>query len=274
MSLEFLRPTRKDRIFDLAGEAGFDTADWVASARNCAVTKNPKYCYEWAFVEPGRVVILNLWWDMLKLESDGSIVHRYNFRTDAAGNVGKPTWVKRATRLDQAVQRAFDDELELRVVLNHGVKRNRGDLQARPSRVTARQLDPEPWTVTSYDPSTGAHVITRGARPRFVDQFSVAETENGEAKRVEVNGFAYARDRAVRDAALARANGRCEYCEQPGFKMANGGIYLETHHVVPLCEGGPDNVRNVAAICPNDHKRAHYAAERLAMRGELLKRIQ
>lgn len=271
MALEELRPTRKDKVFDLVEEAGFDTTDWIASARNCPVKANPKYCYEWAFVEPGKVVILNLWWDMFDQEPDGSIVHRHNFREDAAGNAGKPTWVTRATRLDQALQSAAGGT-ELRVIINDGRKRNRGEPYERPSRVKARQLDSEPWTVTSYDQITGAHVIMRGAAtPNYVDQFDVIEAE---VERIELNGTAFRRDRAVRDAALNRAKGRCEYCGEPGFEMTNGRIYLETHHVVPLSEGGSDHARNVAALCPNDHKRAHFSTERDGMRAELIRRIQ
>ena len=271
MSLESLKPTRKDKVFDLVEEAGFDTSDWIASAQNCPVKANPKYCYEWAFVEPGKVAILNLWWDMFEEMPDGSITHRHNFRADAAGNVGKPTWMKRATRLDQAVQSAFTEGLQLRVVVNDGRKRNRGDPKSRPSRVMTRQLDAEPWTVTHYNPMTGAHVIIRGRETApFVDQFDIAETE---AERVEVNGFAFKRDPAVRKAALRRANGSCEFCGEPGFEMANGQIYLETHHILPLCDGGSDHVRNVAALCPNDHRRAHYAVERAAIRTELLGRL-
>jgi 5-methylcytosine-specific restriction protein A len=37
---------------------------------------------------------------------------------------------------------------------------------------------------------------------------------------------------------------------------------LETHHVVPLSENGPDHPANVVAICPKDHRRAHYAVDR------------
>lgn len=272
MNLDALRPVRKDKVFDLVGEAGFDVSDWVASAHNCPVKANPKYCYEWAFVEPGKVVILNLWWDMFEETGDGTIVHRHNFREDAAGNIGKPTWVTRATRLDQAVQSAANGMLDLRVIINDGRKRNRGDPRARPSRVLARQLDPQPWTVSHYDPETGAHIITRGiAGPKFVDQFDVIEAE---VQRVEVKGTVYQRDRAVRYAALRRANGRCEYCGESGFVMANGRIYLETHHVVPLSEGGSDRSQNVAALCPNDHKRAHFSVERDSMREELTARLR
>jgi 5-methylcytosine-specific restriction endonuclease McrA len=104
-----------------------------------------------------------------------------------------------------------------------------------------------------------------------VDQFDVAEAE---PERVEISGSAFKRDPSVRAAALRRANGRCEYCGEDGFKMPNGGVYLETHHVVPLCEGGADNVRNVAALCPNDHKRAHFSIDRGTMRKELIERIR
>ena len=161
MSLQELRPRRKHKVFDLAQEAGFDTTDWMTSARRCAVKANPKYCYEWAFVEPGKVAILNLWWDMFDEEPDGSIVHRHNFRADAAGNAGKPTWVKRATALDEAVQQVHRKGLQLRVIINDGIRRQRGDPKSKPSRVTARQLDPHPWHVAAYDPSTGTHVLQR-----------------------------------------------------------------------------------------------------------------
>ena len=270
MKLESLRPTRKDNVFDLVESAGFDTADWIASARNCPIKANPKYCYEWAFVEPGKVAILNLWWDMFDEGADGSITHSHNFREDAADNAGKPTWVKRATRLDRAVQAVVDDGLELRVVINDGRKRNRGDPNAERSHVQKRQLDSEPWTVFSYDRASGAHVLVRGRRPQFVDQFAVCESE---VRRIEVKGFAFKRDPAVRSAALTRAGGRCEYCGERGFQMANGSIYLETHHIIPLCEGGSDDSRNVAALCPNDHKRAHFATERDDIQSTLLERV-
>lgn len=161
MSLQALRPIQKHKVFDLVSEAGFDTYDWVSSARNCAVKANPKYCYEWSFVEPGKVVILNLWWDMFTEEPGGPIVHRHNFRADASGNAGKPTWVKRATALDEAVQLAYHRDIELRVVINDGIRRRRGDPSSKPSKVTARQLDPREWRVASYDPLTGDHLLRR-----------------------------------------------------------------------------------------------------------------
>lgn len=79
----------------------------------------------------------------------------------------------------------------------------------------------------------------------------------------------YLRNRAVRDAALTRASGACELCGQRGFVTQSGTIYLETHHVQPLSEGGADSEDNVVALCPDDHRRAHYSAEAAEIRERL-----
>jgi 5-methylcytosine-specific restriction protein A len=77
----------------------------------------------------------------------------------------------------------------------------------------------------------------------------------------------------VRDKALLRAGGNCEYCGEQGFQMADGNIYLETHHIVPLSEGGKDFVTNVSALCANHHRQAHHGKNAVEMRRALLKRI-
>jgi hypothetical protein len=71
----------------------------------------------------------------------------------------------------------------------------------------------------------------------------------------------YVRDQSVRKAVLARANGKCELCGTEGFAARNGARFLETHHVISLSEQGPDKVSNVIALCPNDHRRAHFGED-------------
>lgn len=63
-------------------------------------------------------------------------------------------------------------------------------------------------------------------------------------------------------------------CGRPGFEMARGTIYLETHHVVPLALGGPDADRNVVALCADDHRRAHFAVDSDEIANRLLELIQ
>jgi predicted HNH restriction endonuclease len=51
-------------------------------------------------------------------------------------------------------------------------------------------------------------------------------------------------------------------------------MYLETHHVVPLGEGGADAEEHIAALCPNDHPEAHHGARRDEIRRALLRRLR
>jgi len=64
------------------------------------------------------------------------------------------------------------------------------------------------------------------------------------------------RGNIIREYALARSNGDCEGCEQPApFISVNGDPYLEAHHIDPVSNDGSDHPRNVAAVCPNCHRR-------------------
>lgn len=70
----------------------------------------------------------------------------------------------------------------------------------------------------------------------------------------------YPRNQAHRNTVLKRSKGFCEFCGVKGFLKSNGRLYLETHHIVPLSEYGLDDPGNMIALCPNDHRQAHYAA--------------
>lgn len=94
---------------------------------------------------------------------------------------------------------------------------------------------------------------------------------NAAPQRREVVTTVFQRDPAVVAWALARAAGECECCHRPApFTLADGTPYLEVHHVVPLAAGGEDTPANVAAICPNCHKEAHYGANAAAIAERLL----
>lgn len=81
------------------------------------------------------------------------------------------------------------------------------------------------------------------------------------------------RSPVVRQMVMARSQGRCEWCDAPGFLKHDGQVYLESHHVVPLHAGGGDTPENVIALCPNDHRIAHYGEHRAIMAQEMLARI-
>ena len=58
--------------------------------------------------------------------------------------------------------------------------------------------------------------------------------------------------------AKERANGYCELCgKQAPFKDRDGVPYLEVHHIQWVSRGGGDHIKNVAALCPNCHRKMH-----------------
>lgn len=270
--LQELKPPRQQRVMDLVAAAGVNVSDWQnfkGGAEKAA--SNPKYCYEWSFIEPQKLVVLNLWYSSMQ-EKNGAITQDINFRQAARRQ--KPVWQKRATKLDRAIQTAYRDKLPIRVIICDGKRRKEGSDEA--TKVKARMLDPMPWAVAAYDWDTGDCRVMRGVpTPAFVDQFIILEKPERPdvMERREVTSQTFIRSAEVRRRVLMRANGKCEWCAQPGFVMANGSIYLETHHIVPLSENGPDNEANVAALCPNHHREAHHGANGLVMRAALLDRL-
>ncbi len=274
-NLSDITPRESQRIIDLVRAAGVDVSDWAnfkGGKKNAAA--NPKYCYEWSFIEPNKVVVLNLWFVNLK-ERNGTIECHFNMRKAAHKARQLPNNTARQSRcqkLDHAVQVALRGNLPIRVILCDGEMRRIDDVEA--SRVSKRLLDGVPWAVTAYDWKIGQCTVTRGAyADRFVDQFSIEEQSPQQVERRTISAQIFQRNPEIRRRALQRANGRCQWCAQPGFKMADGRVFLETHHVIPLADGGPDIESNVAALCPNHHREAHHGEIRDKMRQGLLNRL-
>ena len=72
----------------------------------------------------------------------------------------------------------------------------------------------------------------------------------------------YVRDPAVKAWVLKVAKGVCEGCDHPAPFIGNDGLpYLEVHHVMPLASHGSDTPTNAVALCPNCHRRCHYAKD-------------
>jgi len=274
--IENLKPHSNQKVMDLVKSAGGNIERW-AESNNGPVrypASNPAYCYEWAFIEAG-VVVLNVWHDEIK-ERNGKVWCDLNPRAYAESvrySTVLPPSVrgaisKRAFRMDKAIALAFTKGLPLRLIVGEGSRRDIVKAKAKASRMSLRLLDPEPWEIQRYEQATGECRLTRGMLPHYFDQYTIPEAHS--PKQREVSGKVWERDRKVRDAALLRAGGKCEFCQQKGFKMNGGGVYLETHHVVPLSQKGPDHERNVVALCPNDHREAHHGERREAMRTALL----
>jgi 5-methylcytosine-specific restriction protein A len=228
--------------------------------------------------------------------SEGVVVYEGNLRADALALARaseeryKPdveknrarSQAKRAQDFDRLLQAAYRQSKPIRVITLIGEQRGSDRPGLDVSKVELRLLDPEAWRVDEYG-DNGRFRLVRGDRvvwapeatvelpkdPLFVDQFSLPNPVEGR----DVAGVVYLRSTQVRRAVLSRASGVCEYCGEAGFSMETGAIYLETHHVMQLSEGGPDVEWNVVALCPNDHRRAHYGADKAGLRTKLVAQL-
>lgn len=278
--LQAIKPVKFQRVIDLVSETGVDVADWANYRKGPnpeRASTNPKYCYEWAFFERNKVAVFCLWHRNLK-EKNGTIVCEGNMREFAhkMTDEGRHNISQRAFRFNSELQKAVSFGLPVRVIVVDKDTSEKWYLNAEKAEETRsmkRLLDPEPWSVTHYDLLTGDYIITRNGKvQRFIDQFDIPETEGKPEKR-QSSGEAYVRDPEVRRKVLERAEGKCEYCGQLGFVMPDDRIYLESHHIIPLHEDGDDLPSNIAALCPNHHREAHFGKNKNEIRELLLSKL-
>ncbi|OFW16363.1 MAG: hypothetical protein A3H27_18420 [Acidobacteria bacterium RIFCSPLOWO2_02_FULL_59_13] len=79
---------------------------------------------------------------------------------------------------------------------------------------------------------------------------------------------------SVRSYAQFRAGGACEWCKNNApFVDLGGSPFLEVHHIFRLADDGPDLPSNVAALCPNCHRAAHFSGNRVELQASLAKRV-
>lgn len=260
-----LTPKTKQRVMDLMQQAGVDVSDWANYAGGSkSPAANPKYCYEWALGQPGEFVVCNLWCKNM-IEANGAVEQRLALHDTPGRMEPNPTRRARRDRMRYLLLDALREQLPVRVIVLDGEPSETST--DGKTRIEARTLDPVPWAVVEHSPD-GEIVLRRGASPsRYSDQFSLPPSPPDGTQKAETRtSKSWARDPRIRQFALERAGGRCEYCGTNGFKMPDGSLYLETHHVIPLSEGGPDSASNVVALCPNHHREAHFGATAKAIR--------
>ena len=107
------------------------------------------------------------------------------------------------------------------------------------------------------------------AIPSAIDDLGTASPD-----RTQSETWSYARDPKVREAVLKRANGKCEFCGKLGFMKTDGTRYLESHHVIALAADGADRLTNVIALCPDDHREAHFGARSEEIEREMILRLK
>ena len=92
--------------------------------------------------------------------------------------------------------------------------------------------------------------------------------------RAKTTGWVYARNPQIRKSVMQRAKGRCEFCGKLGFKKPDGSHYLECHHIIALAKDGVDRMTNVIALCPDDHREAHFGERGIEIEVEMIQKVK
>lgn len=284
--LKALYPTKTENVIDVVEACGHDITPWGFN-KDGSVVKNPSTntsrVHSWAFEYPGQLSVVFLWHKNLRM-TDAGITYTINpseeyhrFREQGATQRARS-----AEGLRSVLAQAHFQKQNLRVAIVAPDPRKSED---DTDSVKYRQLDDELWHISRFDKDSLEFDIVRGTRKiegsvetvlpaptaetysvGVVDQFIGSDRPD----TYEINGKVCRRDPMVRQAVMQRSNGACEHCGQQGFLTIGGEYYLESHHVIPLSEGGPDRESNVMALCPAHHREAHFGLERENLRALLL----
>ena len=221
--LEELKPTKWQRVIDLAELAGIDISDWSNyKGGKLRPGANPKYCYEWALVKPNKFVLLNLWYENLRHTGE-EIEQCLNIREAGERENSSSPRKARHARAEEAIKLAYKFSLPIRVIIltaNSKISPNFDGRQAQ-AQVKARLLDPVSWSVYSFGEQTGEIVLRRGKLSvTYVDQRSLQHPPNG--KVTSHPAIVLVRDRSadIRNFVLNRAKGKCELCGAAGFRKS------------------------------------------------------
>lgn len=281
MSLSEIEPQHNQRVMDLVREAGIDVTDWSNFKGGSAkAASNPRYCYEWSFMND-NIIVLNLWFDQLFFKNE-KIYREINMRA-LSKKYSKPIWKKRARRMDNAIRRAYESQIPVRVIVGSRTRSASDDQNQEPSKTTKRLLDTVEWAVATYDITTGNSVIERGLIPaipldelQLLDQNEIEFAEGKLKERLIKHRKRESRLRRMKiDEALHKHSGHL-ICEVPNcnfdFLKTYGPIgegYAQVHHKIPLNEAPPEGrnatLEDLAIVCANCHVMIHRNGECLPM---------
>ncbi|CAE6853555.1 HNH endonuclease [Paraburkholderia domus] len=263
-TLRDLKPTKKQNVKEITDELGLRMTNK----------------YDWRFSDESGTYLIFEWLDDM-LEKDGEI-YFLDQATDWAEknrSTALTVQINRAYAVASVILQAYYTKAPLNVAIIEGVRRVVGLRET--SEAHLRQLDLQKWYPHHRD-ENGYIVVIRG-KPQ-PDGFGAYEDDQRRAKltgsppppppskTVELTRTAiYDRDpQVVKDVKRRAASGCCEFCGKLGFPTPQGTYYLEAHHVIPLNLDGADTVKNVIAICPDDHRRAHFGEDRHELRDRMI----
>ena len=180
---------------------------------------------------------------------------------DSACSAGSAQYFKEDSEGDQAFQISplyeypISDELSLEAFRKIGYE---GNMQGPFRLFSVPALEKYIHTVDrAYRTGERNAVIPQGMPMKTLEELAAGHSAAA-PEQYQVREKRYVRSPYVAALAKRRANGFCDLCKKPApFLDPYGQPYLEVHHIRPLAEGGADDKKNVAALCPNCHRKMH-----------------
>jgi 5-methylcytosine-specific restriction protein A len=116
---EDLKPTSRTLVMDILKSLGMDVSKWADMKGGAAkAASNPKYCYNWSFLQPGEFVVVCLWHSGLKQTSGKIRCEHVRGRWLAKRTEpGTGTTNKRSNDFDRHLWLAYSEQLPLRVII-------------------------------------------------------------------------------------------------------------------------------------------------------------
>jgi 5-methylcytosine-specific restriction protein A len=275
--LKSIYPLGKRNVYDILQDLDFDVRDWANyKAGKGPPAANPRYCYEWSFLQHFKGLAVCMW--HAELSEDGAKVFYKNNvrgRPEAMNPRSQSIWLRRARALDANLQLAYLNALPVHSIVLMGRRRDRNDPEAIASAVHGRALDPAPWAIVEYDFDTGDFMIERGATPAKPAQWSDPESQSfpeGDKRRAfRAHRHREARAREAKIADFRSRNGNRLFCEVPrcsfDFGQRYGALgegYAHVHHLTPLGSretGTVTTLDQLAIVCANCHAMIHLGGE-------------
>lgn len=132
-------------------------------------------------------------------------------------------------------------------------------------------LDIVPQTKSNGVESPKAPYLIKPTKSKSLKQLREIALSNTPTKAKAKEKLIHVKYRsdAIKLYAKKRAIGYCEGCGTKSTFDTKSGPYLEVHHLTRLSDGGADSPKNVIALCPTCHRRAHYALDGASFNNEL-----